>query len=172
MGNWISNKNSDHFRHSFHNLFRFWTSPKRHLIKRKIWHLADPPTGKKSYDNRVLKTKDTQKLEIYKQHKAIEDTFLLQKINFFQVNPKIRPRKISRLKRLYISDEFYILNLDYPLPKFFVAQMDVSWNTSKKNLYLVRSAFIRAYPKSWSYFNYQCLLSTPQKPLWNAAAHL
>ena len=43
---------------------------KRHLIKTQTWHIADPPTGKKCYDNRVLKTKYTRKLEIYKQRVA------------------------------------------------------------------------------------------------------
>ena len=49
---------------------------KRHLIKTQTWHIADPPTEKKCYDNRVLKTKYTRKLEIYKQPRAIENNFL------------------------------------------------------------------------------------------------
>lgn len=95
---------------------------KRYLIKRQIWHLADPPTVKKNVTTTEFwKPNTVVKLEMYKQPRAIENNFLLHKVIFFQWNPKIHRRKISRLKPLDILDNFYMVNLDYLSPNFFVA---------------------------------------------------
>ena len=50
---------------------------KRYLIKRQIWHLADPPTVKKNVTTTEFwKPNTVVKLEIYKQPRAIENNFL------------------------------------------------------------------------------------------------